>query len=97
MPQRLFIGVALDEATRASLDGALRPARERPAPATLRWLPAASWHFTLEFLGAVTDEAVSGVEAACARAAGSLSPFEVELSVPARSDQREARACCGSG
>jgi 2'-5' RNA ligase len=79
--QRLFVGVALDGGTRAAVADALRSAREGGARVEgLRWLAPESWHFTLQFLGAVPDENVASVREACARAASTQSAFELELS-----------------
>ncbi len=76
---RLFTAIDLDHCTRAELERALRPVREQ-APAQLRWLAPESWHFTLQFLGAVQDAAVAALGDACARAASAQAPFELELS-----------------
>jgi len=79
--QRLFVGVALDEPTRNAIEHALEGVRaEAVRLPTFRELPAESWHFTLQFLGAVEDALVSAVGAACARAAARQTEFELELS-----------------
>jgi 2'-5' RNA ligase len=79
--QRLFVGVALDEQTRSMIEHALEGARAEAARLpTFRFLAAESWHFTLQFLGAVEDEAVAAVAAACERAALQQARFELELS-----------------
>ena len=91
--QRLFVGVALDEPTRRSVERALEGARDDAATLpTFRFLPADSWHFTLQFLGAVEDAAVEAVGVACERAALRHVGFELELSgAGAFSSPRRAR------
>lgn len=78
--QRLFVGLALDDATRAQIAARLPlgPRGESSAPG-LRWLPPDNWHLTLQFLGRVEDAAVAGVHTACEQAAAGAAPFAIEL------------------
>ncbi|KAA6456478.1 RNA 2',3'-cyclic phosphodiesterase [Acidobacteria bacterium AB60] len=72
---RLFIGIPLDPALSAKLS-AVRSALEHPSDG-LRWSSPASWHITLQFLGATTD-----AQYACLTAhlqAISAPPFPVAL------------------
>ena len=78
MALRLFIGVALDDATRAALERALRKGAS-VAPSALRLLAADNWHFTLQFLGSVAESDLAAVQRACAAAAAACAPFEIEL------------------
>jgi len=93
LSQRLFVGVGLDPDVRGALERGLESARRDPlAPIDARWVPAESWHFTLQFLGGVADDAVAGVQAACARAANACASFELELGgLGAFSSPRAAR------
>jgi 2'-5' RNA ligase len=96
MTQRLFIGVALDEDVRHALEQATLPQGvARPEPAGLRWLSPASWHFTLQFLGAVADELLAAVREACRQAAGAVGSFEIEPGAPgAFASPRRAGVLC---
>ncbi|MFI5307601.1 MAG: RNA 2',3'-cyclic phosphodiesterase [Polyangiales bacterium] len=79
--QRLFTAIALDEATRQAIELALASTRREAAKLpTFRFLAAENWHFTLQFLGAVEDETVPAVDAACAAAASRHAAFDLELS-----------------
>jgi 2'-5' RNA ligase len=77
--QRLFVAIALDEATRARIAACLPPAAHAASPPGLRWLPPDNWHLTLQFLGRVDDDAVARVRDACEQAAGATAPFAIEL------------------
>src|SRR5688572_10977185 len=77
--QRLFVAIALDDATRARIAACLPQANQVASPAGLRWLPPDNWHLTLQFLGRVDDDAVARVCVACEQAAGATAPFAIEL------------------
>jgi len=78
--QRLFVGIALTEPVRDALAGCLLEQRVRElAPSALRWLPPENWHLTLQFLGAVQEDRIAAVRAACQRAALGQGGFELEL------------------
>ena len=49
---RLFVGIPLGSAASSALEALV--CRLRPHAKDLRWTAPASWHFTLEFLGAAT-------------------------------------------
>ena len=80
MAQRLFAGIGLDDAVRERLARCLPQGAEatRSVPG-LRWLAPHNWHLTLQFFGAVQDDAVPAVGAACERAARGQEPFAIEL------------------
>ena len=65
---RLFIGIALA----AEASDALNSVRERfePGSGDLRWSQPESWHVTLQFLGAATEEQFGVRSGEAGRAAG---------------------------
>jgi 2'-5' RNA ligase len=74
---RLFVAIELDDAVRERLTRELEPLRALPeAPRGLRWLPAQSWHVTLQFLGEVQDSMLDPLRSACAQAGTAVSAFE---------------------
>jgi 2'-5' RNA ligase len=80
MAHRLFIGVALDDCMREAIAQWVAAARNAgAAPAGLRWLEPEGWHVTLQFLGAVEDDAVERLCRACADAVRQVTAFELEL------------------
>ncbi len=52
---RLFVGIALPAAVSEALQGIRRQFETRSGP-DVRWSAPESWHVTLQFLGAVTDD-----------------------------------------
>jgi 2'-5' RNA ligase len=78
--QRLFVGLGLDDATRARIAAGLplEASAQSNVPG-LRWLRPDNWHLTLQFLGRVQDDAVAGVRLACEQAARATAPFVIEL------------------
>jgi 2'-5' RNA ligase len=88
---RLFIGVALDDTTRAAIERALQ-AGTGSAPVGMRFLQPDNWHFTLQFLGAVAEDGAVAVRAACRDTASQAAPFDIELGrVGAFKSARSAR------
>ena len=80
MSQRLFIGIALDDAARAAVQRAIDACNAAHAmPQGLRWLPSDNWHLTLQFLGHVDDATAAAVRDACAATARACERFELEL------------------
>jgi 2'-5' RNA ligase len=75
---RLFIGIALDDETRAVIERALHAAAAA-APRDTRFLPPDNWHFTLQFLGAVPEDDAIAVRAACRATAAEIAPFDIQL------------------
>jgi 2'-5' RNA ligase len=56
---RLFLGIPLSTATANDLTVAVNQLRSKvnePAPDSLRWSVAESWHITLQFLGSTTQQ-----------------------------------------
>jgi 2'-5' RNA ligase len=89
---RLFVAVELDEAVRERLARELEPLRALPeAPRGLRWLPAESWHVTLQFLGEVQDSMLDPLRSACAQAGTAVSAFELVLAGAGAFKPRAAR------
>jgi 2'-5' RNA ligase len=89
--QRLFIGIALHDATRAAIERALQ-ASAAALPKGTRLLAPDNWHLTLQFLGSVSDELAPSVRAACHDTAARSAAFEIELGqVGAFKSPRSAR------
>jgi RNA 2',3'-cyclic 3'-phosphodiesterase len=81
VPRRLFVALEPPEALRrriAATAGAIR--RDAGAAAgEVRWVAEENLHLTLQFLGAVPDERVEGVERAVAAAAAAARPLSLEV------------------
>lgn len=73
--ERLFIGLALDEELRRSMDDAA----SRVGLSGFRRTPPAQLHLTVRFLGATPVSRRRDVEAALARAAARHRPFELPV------------------
>ncbi len=79
--RRLFVALEPPEPVRrrlAAMQADLRSASGRAAD-EIRWVPAENVHLTLQFLGAVPDERVAGVEAALRAAAAASHALALEL------------------
>jgi len=70
--QRLFVGIELPDAARATIEDLGRPLR---AIDGLRWVPTENHHLTLAFLGWVEADARSAIEDRLAAAAADATPF----------------------
>lgn len=78
--QRLFVAVELAADVRAVLESSLAAWRaQTPSSAAWRWVDAARWHFTLQFLGSVDVARVPQVGEACRRGAETMTRFELGL------------------
>jgi len=71
---RCFVAVPIDEDVRLALAAAAVPWH---AYRGLRWVPDASWHLTLAFLGSVEASAVDGVRATIADVARRNEPMRL--------------------
>jgi len=70
--QRLFIGIELPDAARATIEDLGRPLRSIDG---LRWVQTENLHLTLVFLGWVDVGARDGIEERLATAAADAAPF----------------------
>jgi 2'-5' RNA ligase len=85
-PLRLFVALDAPDGVVADLAAAVEPVRaEQPR---LRWVPAARWHLTLAFLGAVEPRRAAELTARLARAAGRHPPVPLELAGAGRFGNR---------
>src|SRR5271156_443145 len=75
--RRLFVGIALDDATRAACADAA--ARLRACDFAARYEDPAKLHVTLAFLGNVEATRVDEIENAARAAAGGCTHFEITL------------------
>jgi len=76
---RLFIALDLPSASKARLHAALEPVRLADLP--FRWIPLASFHLTLRFLGELDDGAALRVMTAMLEAAALVEPFPIRVRV----------------
>jgi RNA 2',3'-cyclic 3'-phosphodiesterase len=74
--RRLFVGVPVSLTTVDGLSGAAESLarRAQAAQVRIRWLPPATYHVTLKFLGGCRDEVVDAVVDGLRRAAGAGEP-----------------------
>jgi 2'-5' RNA ligase len=79
--RRLFVALEPPEAVRRRVAALAAELRRRAGRAAddLRWVPAENVHLTLQFLGAVPEERVSGVIEAVAGAAAGSRPLSLEV------------------
>lgn len=92
---RLFVALSPDPATRSRLAAAAAALRAALGPAArdLRFVPAASLHLTLRFLGDVEAARIAEVAAAVTAAAAGAPPLALEVrGGGAFPDARRARA-----
>lgn len=71
---RLFVAVLPPPAAATGLAAALEPLHTLPGARELRWTAPAGWHYTLAFLGEVSDAVRPGLDARLARAAHRHQP-----------------------
>lgn len=74
---RIFVAVALNAALREAVAG-LR-SRVNSAASSLRWVPPQNLHFTLRFLGEITEQRVARVTGAAREVSGRTRPFSIVL------------------
>lgn len=74
---RLFVALNLPDETRTALGGALESVRD--ARLDVRWTAIESIHLTLQFLGEVNDERVSGIDRTLAGVAARHGPFRMRI------------------
>lgn len=74
---RLFVALTLPAAEQRRIHRATAALREADLP--LRWIPPAALHLTLKFLGECPAGQVPEIEAAIARAAARVQPFDLIL------------------
>ncbi|WP_405490275.1 RNA 2',3'-cyclic phosphodiesterase [Streptomyces sp. NBC_00096] len=72
---RLFAAVLPPEAAVAELAEAVRPLHDE----TLRWTAEAGWHFTLAFMGEVSEDLLPELHTRLARAAARTAPFPLRI------------------
>jgi RNA 2',3'-cyclic 3'-phosphodiesterase len=75
--ERLFVAVEIPAKVRDAIDAALAPMHRRAPDA--KWVDPSLWHLTLAFIGWVSVDDRSRVEAACHRACEETEPFEIGL------------------
>ncbi|KAA8496434.1 RNA 2',3'-cyclic phosphodiesterase [Porphyridium purpureum] len=87
---RLFVGVTLSAEARAFVDGVRANACSRlpslPAPthaaaggSSIKWVPAADFHVTLQYIGAQPESALPGMCAALRAQAEQMTSFDLQL------------------
>ncbi len=76
---RLFVAVVPPPVVVDHLSAALEPLRLRIEAERLRWVPAASWHLTLSFLGEVDDARRPQLDERLSRAARRNQPGRLRL------------------
>lgn len=76
---RLFVAVVPPAAVVDHLAAALEPLRVRIEAERLRWVPAASWHLTLSFLGEVDEARRPELDERLGRAARRNQPGRLRL------------------
>lgn len=76
---RLFVAVVPPPDVVDHLSAALEPLRVRIEAEQLRWVPAASWHLTLTFLGEVDEARRGQLDERLARAARRNNPGRLRL------------------
>jgi 2'-5' RNA ligase len=74
---RLFAGVDVPTGSRAALDAAGAPLRDRHD--RVRWIPACNWHITLAFLGELTTAQRLRTRLALGAAARAATPCDLTL------------------
>jgi 2'-5' RNA ligase len=74
---RLFVAVNLPEEERRAAHAAVAPLRDAGLPA--KWVPAASLHVTLRFLGEVAEDREAAIAAALDGVVAPARPFDVGL------------------
>ena len=81
MPLRLFVALDPPDSTRAALASLQDELRRSAGPHSreVKWVPAENLHLTLQFLGAVADEALPAVAAAVAAAAAASRPLDLSI------------------
>ncbi|HEV8486925.1 MAG TPA: RNA 2',3'-cyclic phosphodiesterase [Blastocatellia bacterium] len=77
-PIRTFICIEIPETVKERIADLQRELKQ--IDAQVSWVKPANIHLTLKFLGPVAPSRMAGVRHAVERAAGSCSPFEVEVS-----------------
>jgi len=75
--RRIFVAVALDAALREAVADLQRRVEEAGAP--LRWVKPENLHFTLRFLGSISEAQLRRVQIAAREAARGVAPFVVSL------------------
>ena len=76
---RLFVALPLPDAVRQTLRRVQAHLRQRDARSTVRWVEAAHWHLTLQFLGDTPSDALSAISGALAPIAWQTAPFALHL------------------
>ena len=76
---RVFVAVAVPAEVRERIETAIRPMRDDPANAGVRWTPPEGYHFTVRFIGSVAPDRIPEIDAAIAGAARGQAPFEVRF------------------
>lgn len=74
---RIFVAVALDERLRDAINDLERRLEE--AGARLRWVKPENLHFTLRFLGRISDAQLNRVRKAAQEAAKEMGAFQISL------------------
>jgi 2'-5' RNA ligase len=77
---RLFVGVEMDEATRAAASGVAERLRsELGGHLRANWVPPSNYHLTVRFIGHVADDRLPPLLDALVRPL-TIAPFEITLS-----------------
>jgi RNA 2',3'-cyclic 3'-phosphodiesterase len=70
---RIFLALPISNTLKQSLESRIHPLRKQEPK--LKWTEPEGWHFTLAFLGEMTQAQSAEVESRCRRVAESFSPF----------------------
>jgi 2'-5' RNA ligase len=76
---RVFVAVAVPPRIRERIERAIRPMRDDPGNADVRWTRPEGYHFTVRFIGSVEPGRIPEIEAAIGEAARAQPPFEVRF------------------
>ncbi|MBI5878206.1 MAG: RNA 2',3'-cyclic phosphodiesterase [Chloroflexi bacterium] len=76
---RTFVAIELDAGVKDALAACLAAMQRAAPPMRLKWVPPASQHLTLQFLGEIERGDVAAVSAALRAAAVSITPFDMAL------------------
>jgi 2'-5' RNA ligase len=76
---RAFIAAELPASIRSPIDDVIADLRGAPGSEHVRWVPSASIHLTLKFLGEISQSSQELLTTVMAREAARYEPFEVEV------------------
>ena len=74
---RIFIGIKLDERVHDEIEKFLEPFKKISSP--IRWVKPENVHFTLKFIGEVSEEKYAQIEKRLSEAEFNTGPFDLRL------------------